>query len=135
MPKYLDLIYRVKDSASEALKRARASQDDAGKSADSLRSRLKSLKAQYTELKSALQLVGIGFNVLKSIVVGSYDAYRKYADQQIAAAKASGQMTDALRLQAAELKAHDDLMQEAGATTRQMGETVSRLTTLALAYL
>ena len=71
MPKYLDLIYRVKDSASEALKRARASQDDAGKSADSLRSRLKSLKAQYTELKSALQLVGIGFNLLKSIVIGS----------------------------------------------------------------
>ena len=135
MPKILDLIYRVKDEASAALKRVKREQDNAGQSSDSLRTRLKGLKAQYTELKSALSLVGIGFNLLKSIVIGSLDAYRRYADQQIAAAKAAGQMTDALRLQEAELKVHDQLIEESGASQRQLGETVSRLTTLTLAWI
>jgi predicted nucleic acid-binding Zn-ribbon protein len=133
MPKYLDLIYRVKDEASAALKKVRGQQDEAGRSSESLRQRLKGLKAQYTELKSALQLVGIGFDVVKQIVVGSYNAYKTYAEQQIAAARAAGKMTDALRLQAAELKTQADLQKAAGASQRQLGETVSRLLTLSLA--
>ena len=89
MPKYLDLIYRVKDEASAALKKVRASQDATAKSAGSLRSQLKALKSTWTELKSVISLAQQALGMYLSVTFEAAKAWETYAIAQGNATRAT----------------------------------------------
>jgi hypothetical protein len=89
MPKYLDLIYRVKDEASAALAKVRRAQDDTGKSAGSLRQTLKSLKSTWTELKSIISLAQQALGMYLSVTFEAAKAWETYTIAQGNATRAT----------------------------------------------
>lgn len=128
MPKYLDLIYRVKDSASEALKRAKKAQDETGKSAGSLRQQLKGLKAGWTELKSAIGLAQQALQLLNKVFIESAREANAWAIEQYEAAKASGNLTQEIEDQYRIALLYGQLEKERLSTLKQWGLAISKFT-------
>jgi hypothetical protein len=125
MPKYLDLIYRVKDEASAALAKIRRSQDQTGKSSESLRQTLKGLRAGWTELKSVIGLAQQALRVVTSLTIDQAKAWNDAAISQGQAAAATDEMTAATERAYRQALLAKQLEEERNALAREWGGLMS----------